>query len=359
MTQRDDRFMQRALDLAREPAFTSPNPRVGAVVVRDGRVVGEGAHRGPGTPHAEAGALADVDARGASLYVTLEPCVHRGLTPPCVPLVLAAGIARVVVSLSDPDQRVAGRGLAALREAGVEVETGVLERETRILLVPYLHHRSTGRSFLTLKLALSLDGRLAAGDGSARWISDPEARRLVHAHRVEADAVLVGAGTIAADDPALTARDSSAPRQPVRVIVDSSGRTSATARALTGAGPVLVATGDRAPHEIHTAWKEAGAEVLVLPAGEGGVSLPHLMEELGRRGFVETLCEGGATLASAALRAGVVGRIEVHRGPVLLGSNGIGLGDLGVGTMDDAARWELLDHRAAGDTIVATYGKRD
>lgn len=355
----DERFMARALALAAEPSFTSPNPRVGAVVVKDGEVVAEGTHRGAGTPHAEADALPDGDARGAVLYVNLEPCIHHGLTPPCVPSLVAAGVKRVVIAGRDPDPRVAGAGVAGLRAAGIEVTEGVLEAEARRLNAAYLHHRTTGHSFLTLKLALSIDGRLGARDGSSRWISDADARGLVHRRRTEVDAVLVGSGTVLTDDPLLTSRDVPAVRQPIRIVADAAGRVPPTARIFEGEGPVIVATTDRSPHESQIAWKSRGAEVLMLPDDDaGGISLPALVAELGRRGVVEVLCEGGATLATAALRANAVDALEIHTGSVLLGDGGPGLGDLGVGAMPEAARWSLDDVARAGNTIVARY-RRD
>ena len=210
--------MHRALALARSAPFTSPNPRVGAVIVKEGSIIGEGAHQGVGTAHAETAALEGAgDVRGATVYVTLEPCNHHGHTPPCAPALADAGVARVVVALEDPDDRVSGAGLELLRSAGVEVSTGLLEHQARLLNAPYLHHRTTGRAYLTLKLALTLDGRMAAPDGTSRWITGDDARDYVHRRRLEADAVMVGSGTVATDDPALTVRAVPAGRQPAAV----------------------------------------------------------------------------------------------------------------------------------------------
>jgi diaminohydroxyphosphoribosylaminopyrimidine deaminase/5-amino-6-(5-phosphoribosylamino)uracil reductase len=349
----DERFMRRALELASRPPFASPNPRVGAVVVRDGTILGEGAHRGPGTPHAEAAALEGIDARGATVYVALEPCNHQGRTPPCATRLVEAGVTRVVAALEDPDERVAGSGFALLRAAGIEVVSGVLAADAERLNAPYLHHRRTGRAFLALKLALTLDGRMTAPDGSSQWITGPAARRAVHARRLEAGAVLVGAGTVLADDPALTVRAVRAPRQPVAVVADAAGRVPATAAVFARDGGVIVATTPSCPHEAQIAWKEAGAEVLVLPESDGGVDLAALLDVLGARGVTEVFCEGGPRLASSLVAGGLVGRLELHYGPVLAGG-GRSLEEIGVTTMADALRFRVETTERAGDDVIVT-----
>ncbi len=351
MSGSDEDFMERALELARSHPFTSPNPQVGAVLVRDGVIVAEGAHEAAGGPHAEVVALQGTDARGATLYVSLEPCSHQGRTPPCVDAIQDAGVARVVVAMEDPDQRVGGDGFSALESAAIEVTRGVLESEARLLNAPYIHHRRTGRAFLTLKLALTLDGRMAAPDGSARWISGPETRTAVHRRRAEADAVMVGSGTVIADDPQLTARDVEAPRQPLRIVVDSTGRVSTNHKVFDDGAPTLLVTTDRSPHEIQTAWKEAGAEVAVLPSMPAHVDLEELLPFLGERGLLEVYCEGGAELATALLRDDLVDRLEIHYGPVLVG-NAPGLGDLGVVSMKDGLRYRTVDVDRSGDDAV-------
>ncbi len=347
----DRRYMARALALAAGVSHTSPNPKVGAVVVRDDKIIGEGAHLGAGQAHAETLALEGIDARAATLYVTLEPCAHRGATPPCAPAVAEAGVGRVVVAMQDPDGRVAGRGIEQLRSAGVRVDVGLHAREAEELNAAYAHQRVTGKPLVTLKLAFSLDGRMAAPDGSSRWITGEASRARVHARRAQVDAVMVGAGTVVSDDPKLTDRRDGASRQPARVIVDSSGRVSAASAAFEAAATaaeIIVATTDRSSHEVHTRWKEAGAEVHVLPSGEGGVDLSSLVDELSRRGWLEIYCEGGPTLATSLLRAGVVDRLELYYGPLLVG-RGPGLGDLGVTTMGAARRWKLISAAPAGD----------
>jgi diaminohydroxyphosphoribosylaminopyrimidine deaminase/5-amino-6-(5-phosphoribosylamino)uracil reductase len=347
----DELYMRRAIALARRAPFTAPNPRVGAVVVRRGAVLGEGWHEGPGTPHAEAAAIAGRDVTGATVYVTLEPCNHHGRTPPCAPGLVAAGVARVVVAHEDPDPRVRGRGLAHLRSRGVEVCVGVLAGEAERVNRAYLHHARFRRPLLTLKLALSLDGRMAASDGSARWITGDPAPRRVPRRRAEVDAVMVGAGTVLADDPQLTAR-AGASRQPGRVIVDGRGRVPPGARVFAPGAEVIVATTDRCPHDLQTAWKEAGAEVAVLPEAGGGVDLTALLGWLGERPLLELLCEGGPRLATSLLVAELVDRLELHYGPVLLGDGGPSVGDLGVTTMAGARRWRCVEVARRGDDAI-------
>ena len=354
----DERPMRRAIEIARGPAFTSPNPRVGAVLVRDGRILSEGAHEGAGTPHAEAVAIAGGgDVSGATCYVTLEPCSHHGRMPPCAPAIVEAGITRVVAAIEDPDPRVSGGGVAYLRDRGVEVVVGVLEREASDLNAPYLHHRRTGRPLVTLKLALTLDGRAAAADGSSRWITGAESRREVHRRRREVDAVMVGAGTVVTDDPSLTVRDVPATRQPARVVLDPSGRVDPSARVFSDEGEVIVLTTERSGHDRHVAWKEAGAEIVVLPEKDGRVDLGALVERFATTGWLEVMCEGGGELATALLRADLVDRLELYTGPVLAGSGGPDIGDLGIATLDAAPRFRLVSVDRFENDIRAMYVK--
>lgn len=350
----DGYFMRRALQIAARPLRTAPNPRVGAIVVRNGQILKEAAHAGVGTPHAEALALDGIDAKGATLYVTLEPCVHEGRTPPCVPVVIGSGVARVVIAQQDPDARVNGAGVKALQDAGIDVTQDVLADEAQALNRAYIHHRTTGRPFVTLKLALSIDGRLGPPNRDARWITGEAARAEVHRRRAEVDAVLIGAGSVLADDPQLTARAVGASVQPVRVVVDAAGRIPATA-AVFGAGEVIIATTDRAPHEPQTEWKEAGAETFLLPAVDDRVDLDALLVELGRRDFTEIYCEGGAELATSLLRGALVDRLEIHHGPVVLGRGGPEIGDLGVVAVDDAVRWKTTRVDQVGDDVVIVW----
>lgn len=348
----DERHMARAIELARRPGKTSPNPRVGCVIVRAGAVISEGWHRGAGSDHAEAAALDGVDATGATLYVNLEPCDHTGRRPPCAPVIANSGIERVVVALTDPDSRVSGKGIERLRASGVEVDVGVLSEEARRLNAAYLHHRTTGRPLLTLKLAFSADGRVAAPDGSSRWITGEAARAYVHERRAEVDAVMVGAGTVLADDPSLTSRTASGKgAQPLRLVIDGSGRVPATARIFAGTGVALVAT-IPGTHEAQMAWKETGAEVEILPEHDGHPDIGELLSRLGRRGFTEVYCEGGTGLATALLRAEIPDRLEFFYAPVLLGEGGPTIGSLGVERIEMAMRYSTVAVERMGDDVL-------
>jgi diaminohydroxyphosphoribosylaminopyrimidine deaminase / 5-amino-6-(5-phosphoribosylamino)uracil reductase len=328
----DAGWMARAVALAEGGrGAASPNPLVGAVLVLDGRVVGEGFHRAAGEPHAEVAALAAAGplAAGATCYVTLEPCAHHGRTPPCVDALLAARVARVVAALPDPDRRVDGAGLDRLRAAGVAVTVGVGAEAAAEQNAGYLTHRRFGRPRITLKAAASLDGKVAAPDGSSQWITGPAARADAHRLRAEADAVAVGAGTALADDPRLTVRlPDFTGRQPLRVLVDAAGRVAAGGHLFdTGAGaPTLVATTAAAPAAAVQAWERAGAEVLVCPdapwEGGRGVDLAELAAALGRRGVLELLVEGGPRLHASFWAAGLVDRLVWYLAPLVIGGDG-------------------------------------
>jgi diaminohydroxyphosphoribosylaminopyrimidine deaminase/5-amino-6-(5-phosphoribosylamino)uracil reductase len=325
----DAGWMARAVALAEGGrGTTSPNPMVGAVLVLDGRVVGEGFHRAPGQPHAEVAALAAAGpaAAGATCYVTLEPCAHQGRTPPCADALLQAGVTRVVAALPDPDPRVDGAGLARLRAAGVAVTVGVGADAAAEQNAAYLTHRRLGRPRVTLKAAASLDGKVAAPDGSSQWITGPAARADAHRLRAEADAVAVGAGTALADDPRLTARlPGYTGRQPLRVLVDAAGRVGAHGHLFdTSSAPTLVATTARAPASAVAAWKRAGAEVLVCPeapSGGGVVDLAALVAALGRRGVLELLVEGGPRLHAGFWAAGLADRLVWYLAPLVIGGD--------------------------------------
>lgn len=319
----DEAYIERTLALAElGRGLVSPNPMVGAVLVRDGRIVGEGHHEGPGLPHAEVLALREAGeaARGATLYVNLEPCNHQGRTGPCAEAIIEAGVARVVAAMRDPNPIVDGRGFARLREAGVEVREGVLREEAERLNEAFAKHVRTGLPFVTWKMAASLDGKVASRDGTSRWITGPEARADVHRLRAASDAIVVGAGTALADDPSLTVRmPGYRGRPPLRVLVDARGRVPARGDLFSGEAPTLVATTALAPEERRGEWAAAGAEVLVYEAEGERVPLARLMEELGKRDVQAVLLEGGPTLAWSALEEGVVDRVVVYLAPKLIG----------------------------------------
>jgi diaminohydroxyphosphoribosylaminopyrimidine deaminase/5-amino-6-(5-phosphoribosylamino)uracil reductase len=319
----DDAYMRRALELAeRGRGLVAPNPLVGAVVVRDAEVVGEGWHEGPGTPHAEVVALeaAGERARGATLYVSLEPCSHFGRMPPCAPTVARAGVARVVAATRDPNPLVDGRGVQILEDAGISVEVGLLERDALRLNEAFIRHVRTGLPLVTLKMAASLDGRAAARDGSSRWITGEEARADVHRMRAAADAILVGAGTAFRDDPELSCRDP-AYRGPakLRVVVDGRGIVPETHRLFDGRAPTLVATSEAAPEDRRRAWRDRGAEVLVLDEGSSLVPLERLLAELGKRDVQVLLVEGGPTIAWEFVHRNLLDRVVLFLAPVLVG----------------------------------------
>ncbi|MFP6663815.1 MAG: bifunctional diaminohydroxyphosphoribosylaminopyrimidine deaminase/5-amino-6-(5-phosphoribosylamino)uracil reductase RibD [Deltaproteobacteria bacterium] len=345
--ERDLRFLGRALELARRGlGRTSPNPPVGAVIVRAGRVVGEGYHRRAGAGHAEAIALAQAGdkARGATLYCTLEPCTVEGRTPACAPRVQAAGIARVVVGSVDPNPAVRGRGLRLLRRAGIEVEVGDESAASDQLIAYFRRHITTGLPFVRLKLATSLDGKIAAHGGASRWITGPEARRQGHRWRNEMDAVLVGIGTVLADDPALNCRIARG-RDPLRIIVDSRLRTPPDARIFSaGRGAVLIATTRTASAVAAARLEAAGAEVLRVATRRGRVDLGSLLRHLGNRGLLSVLVEGGAAIAAEFLRGGHVDELACFQAPLIIGGDGKAMID-GFGISNPAAAVVLEDHQ--------------
>lgn len=362
----DLRQMARALQLARRGRYTTqPNPRVGCVLLRDGVVVGEGWHERAGTPHAEVHALraAGERARGATAYVTLEPCSHHGRTPPCADALIAAGVARVVVAMADPNPLVAGQGLAKLRAAGITVEVGVLEAEAQALNEGFVRRMTTGRPLVRLKLAQSLDGRTAMRSGESQWITGPAARRDVQRLRAQSGAVITGVETVLADDPALNLRvadwidwpEGLVPVQPLRVVVDSRLRTPATARLFRTDGPVVIATVaesvDAQPDAV-AALRAAGAEVWALPADAAGrVDLVALLERLGQAQVNEALVETGPTLAGAFVAQGLVDELVLYQAPTLLGSDARPLLDLPLTRMAEQRRLRVIEQRQVGDDV--------
>lgn len=353
--------MGRALELAACAHFeTSPNPMVGAVVVRDGRVVAEGYHARAGGPHAEVVALerAGELARGAELYVTLEPCNSQGRTGPCTERIVAAGVRRVHAAIRDPNPRVDGKGMTRLREAGVEVVVGERREEAVRLIEYYSAWVSRGLPFVTLKLAASLDGKVATAGGQSRWITGEPARLAGHQLRRRHDAIMVGVGTVLSDDPLLTARGRGAgKRQPVRVVVDSTLRTPPTARVLVDrTSRTLIATSTSANPVAARALEVAGAEVLAVASGEGGVALEPLLRELARREITSVLVEGGPRLSGSLVSERLLDRVVAFIAPLVIGGQSAlsAIGGPGSRELADAVklRWSALER--VGDDICLT-----
>jgi diaminohydroxyphosphoribosylaminopyrimidine deaminase/5-amino-6-(5-phosphoribosylamino)uracil reductase len=356
--------MARAFALARLGlGRTSPNPAVGAVVVQAGRVVGEGYHRGPGHPHAEILALtqAGPQARGADLYVTLEPCCHWGRTPGCAQAIAAAGVRRVFWAALDPDPQVCGRGLKVLEAAGVEVHGPVLAAEAARFYAAYRKHRCQGRAWVAAKMAVSLDGKVATRTGESRWISGPQARELVHRWRDEYDAVVVGVGTVLVDDPQLTCRRSDRPgRNPLRVVVDTEARTPPQAKVVTGAGRCVIAAGEGACPARLEKLQAAGAEIWLLPRGaDRRVALDALAQRLAEAGVVAALLEGGPTLLAAALAAGIVDRLLIFYAPLIIGGRAAPgmVGGEGVARLEEASRWRVERIERVGEDVLLEVGQ--
>jgi diaminohydroxyphosphoribosylaminopyrimidine deaminase/5-amino-6-(5-phosphoribosylamino)uracil reductase len=347
----DVRHLERCLELAERGARTAaPNPLVGSVVERHGAVLGEGWHERPGGDHAEVAALrAAGDARGATVYVSLEPCCHHGRTPPCTDALIEAGVRRVVVASLDPSEKVDGRGVAALRRAGIEVDLaqGDVSDRARRQNAPFRTLALLGRPHVTYKAAISLDGRTATASGESRWISSTESRRLVHEMRARAGAVAVGVGTAIRDDPQLTARDVEPPpeRQPVRVVFDRRGRLPLTSTLVRTAAevPVIDVVERGAPGR--RALEDAGVEVIEAPPAEA-------LAELGRRGISSLLLEGGAELAGGLVRGGLVDRIALFTAPLLLGDGPGVIDGLGITALAAAPRLSELRTRPVGPDIL-------
>lgn len=363
-TPEDARHMARALELARRGLYTTdPNPRVGCVIVKDGRVVGEGFHARAGLPHAEIHALtaAGEQARGASVYLTFEPCCHHGRTPPCTEALIRAGIARLVAAMQDPNPTVAGKGFMALAQRGIAVESGLMTGEAEAINPGFIMRMQHGRPFVRVKLAASLDGRTALAGGESKWITGEAARADVQRWRARSSAVLTGIGTVLADDPSLTVRDFDIGRQPLRVVLDSRLRMPPQARMLTLAGHTLIAAAIN-DSERAEAMRRAGAEVILLPAKGGLVDLGALMQELARREVNELLVEAGATLSGALLQTGLVDELVLYYAPHIMGNHERGMFALPpLVYMADRLDVEISDVRSVGTDwrVIATvkYGK--
>lgn len=356
----DHAYMARALQLAERGLWTtSPNPRVGCVIAQGERTVGAGWHERAGGPHAEVGALREAGpaARGATAYVTLEPCSHHGRTPPCVDALLASGVSRVVAAMEDPNPLVAGQGLARLRAAGVQVDVGLLEDAAQALNAGFVSRMRRGRPWVRVKLAASLDGRTALAGGESQWITGGDARRDGHRFRAQACAVLTGMGTVELDDPQLTVRDVVTTRQPLRIVVDGRLRVSPSARVVVDGGALVVhgeaaqrAGGDFAARRL--ALTALGCEVIDLSAADGHVDLSALMAELARRGCNEVHVEAGGRLAGALLARGLADELLLYLAPCLIGDTGRGLFALpALASVADRPHLDVFDLRMVGSDL--------
>jgi diaminohydroxyphosphoribosylaminopyrimidine deaminase/5-amino-6-(5-phosphoribosylamino)uracil reductase len=342
----DREYMNRALQLAvRGLTTTTPNPRVGCVLVKDGVVVGEGWHERAGEAHAEVHALrkAGDAARGATAYVTLEPCAHHGRTPPCADALIEAGVARVVAAMRDPNPLVSGEGLARLERAGIAVAVGLMEDGAEELNVGFVSRMTRGRPWLRLKVAASLDGKTALLNGRSQWITGPEARRHAHAWRARSCAIMTGSGTVIDDDPSLTVREVPCERQPLRVVIDGRLQTPPTAQVLANEG-ALVFSAQRG--------SLPNAEVVLASTGDGKVDLVGVVDELARRGVNELMVEGGSRLNGALMRAGLVDELLIYQAPLLIGDQARGMFDLPEALdLSEARRLDVVERRILGPDI--------
>lgn len=339
-----------------------PNPAVGCIIEKDGRILGRGATQLGGRPHAETVALAQAGAaaRGATAHVTLEPCAHIGHTPPCAQALIDAGIAHVSYAIDDPDPRVSGRGAAMLRAAGVKVTSGILAEAARADHAGFLKRVTQGLPFVTLKLASSLDGRIAMASGESQWITAPPARAHAHGLRACHDAVMVGSNTALADDPRLTVRGLGALRQPVRVLVDGGLRHSAASQLgrSMDVAPVWLLHGPHAPLPARQAWAAAGAKLMDIQTQDGGtaLNLRAALAALAAEGITRVLCEGGGGLAAALVRAGLVDQIALYTAGLAIGSAGLpNLADLGIAKLANAPRARLIESRRIGPDLFSLW----
>jgi diaminohydroxyphosphoribosylaminopyrimidine deaminase/5-amino-6-(5-phosphoribosylamino)uracil reductase len=357
----DERFMRRALRLARKgEGRVSPNPLVGALIVRAGRIIAEGYHRRYGENHAEINAIesATEEVAGATFYITLEPCTHYGKTPPCVDALIACRPARVVVGTIDPNPLVSGKGIAALRNNGIETTTGILEGECRQQNEIFFKYIRTGVPFVTLKFAQTLDGRIATATGHSRWISSPASLRYAHRLRNIHDAILVGAETVRKDDPELTCRLVRG-RNPLRIVVDSQLRTSPDARIFTGGAHArtIIATTHQATNEKRRLFEEKGIETFRLEADRAGqVDLRDLLNTLGQRGVSSLLVEGGSAVITSFLKQRLADRLIVIQAPRIVGKGIDSVGEMGIRQMDDAIRLSFRRITRSGDDIILDAG---
>lgn len=351
----DERFMRAAIKLAGKGlGKTSPNPAVGAVIVKDGRIIAKGYHKKAGLPHAEIEALRSApegSAKGATLYVTLEPCCHFGRTPPCTDAIINSGIKRVVIGMKDPNPLVSGKGIGILKRKGIEVASGILEADCINLNRPYIKYIQTKLPFVTLKLASTLDGKIATSTGESKWITGEAARRHVHKMRSAVDAIMAGSGTIIKDDPELTVRLAKG-KNPRRVILDSSFSVPLTSKVFKGEAPIVFTTKAASAEKIEKACG-LGAEVIILPKIKDGVDIKKALQELGKREITSVLVEGGGRLAASLLKNGMADKLALFLAPMLIGAEGLpSIGGLGVKALNKAIRLKSISSKMIGSDIL-------
>lgn len=356
----DIKMMKHALSLAMLGRITTPpNPWVGAVIVKNNEVVGEGFHQKAGEAHAETIALnkAGDKAIDSTVYVTLEPCSHFGRTPPCVQALINAKVARVVVGIKDPDPRVSGKGIEQLQQAGIKVDLGIEAEEIEKKMEPYLYHRRSGLPYCIAKAGISIDGRIAAKDGSSQWITSPEARENAQFLRAESQAILIGSTTAMRDNPSLTVRNISPMpyQQPLRVILDTKGKINPkSSLADLSLAPTLVISSEEST--FNDLWKKKGADVFITSQGPGGINLHEVMKELGRRGILQVLVEGGGKILGSMLQAKLLHRFYLYMGSCILGNEGIPLfNHLPIASISQAIALNLIESKILGSTIRIEY----
>jgi diaminohydroxyphosphoribosylaminopyrimidine deaminase / 5-amino-6-(5-phosphoribosylamino)uracil reductase len=358
---KDYSYMQQALGLAEQARWQAPpNPWVGCVIVNNNQIVGMGFTQPPGQAHAEVVALnkAQEKAQGATLYVTLEPCSHMGRTPPCTQAIIQAGIKKVIIAQTDPDKRVNGQGVKQLQQAGIELLQGLCQEQVEVSLLPYLYQRRTHLPYTVLKAAISLDGRLAAPDGTSQWISSPEARQEAHFQRASSQAIVIGAQTALNDQPRLTVRHETVhPRlAPLRVLLDAKGRVPPHGPLFDQTlAPTLVITTEQASSDQRKKWEKEHIEVVTVKASSQGVDLKETWELLGKRSILQVLVEGGGTLLSELIKHHLCQELSLHVGNCLLGIQGFPLYNEIVPTLNAAPRFILMNHKKLGQSIQINY----
>ena len=363
VAEQDNKFMQRALDIALGGAgFVNPNPLVGAVIVKDGKIIGEGCHEKFGEAHAEINAInnASGDVSGTSLYVSLEPCSHHGKTPPCTDRIILEKFQRVIVAMKDPNQQVNGRGIQKLMNAGIDVTTGILEDKARKLNEVFIKYITTKKPFVALKTAMSLDGKIASYSGDSQWISNEQSRKIVHELRHRYAGIMVGVNTVIQDDPLLTDRsDSKNKSHPVRIIVDSKGRTPLNSKILdVRQASTIIAITSKAPASFVNRVNDLGVKTIVCPEKQQRVDLHFLTGELSRLGIDSVLLEGGSTLNFSALTSGIVDKVFSFISPMLIGGRQAltPVGGLGYNKIDDAVRLKIENvKQIKGDVLIEAY----